>query len=152
MRIERDSGGHKMRQRILFPWGAVTLAIAVLLWVPATVAGQEGGGGGGGASNPNQLGNYDVEKAREAAREASPHSKEAAGAYWDKEVEEKIAAAAKRVYDPTKPLPSNPPRTPWGDPNISGYFVTQTYTPLQRPAKVTKPLYTLEEAILAFKT
>jgi hypothetical protein len=136
-----------MRQRILFPWGAVALAIAVLLWVPATVAGQ-----GGGAPNPNQLGNYDVEKAREEARKAAPHSKEAAGAYWDKEVEEKIAAAAKRVYDPTKPLPTNPPRTPWGDPNISGYFVTQTYTPLQRPEKVTKPMYTLEEAILAFKT
>jgi hypothetical protein len=113
------------------------------MWASTPVSGQ--------APNPNQGTAYDVEAAREAARKVAPHSKETAGDYWEKEIEEKIAAAAKRVYDPTKPLPANPPRTPWGDPDISGYFVTQTYTPLQRPDKVTKPLYTLEEAILAFK-
>jgi len=127
-----------MRQRVLFPWSAVALAVA-FLWTPVPVAGQ-------GQSRE------EVDKAREAARQVAPHSKEEAGKYWEKEVQEKIAAATKRVYDPNKPLPASPPRTPWGDPDISGYFVSQSYTPLQRPQRVTKPLYTAEEAILAFKS
>jgi hypothetical protein len=114
--------------------------MATLLWAPALVAGQ------------NRTGDYDVEQAREAARKTAPHTGESASAYWDDEVTKKIAEATKRVYDPSKPLPANPPRTPWGDPDISGYFVSQSYTPLQRSEKVNKPLYTAEEAILAFRS
>ncbi|MBI2185649.1 MAG: hypothetical protein HYU37_00840 [Acidobacteria bacterium] len=44
------------------------------------------------------------------------------------------------------------PRTPWGDPDLRGVYLTATYTPLQRPAELAnKPLYTEEEAVAAFK-
>jgi hypothetical protein len=44
------------------------------------------------------------------------------------------------------------PRTPWGDPDLRGVYLTATYTPLQRPpALANKPLYTEEEAVAAFK-
>jgi hypothetical protein len=122
-----------MRLRGLLPFGVLTVATLVFLWAPVRLAAQ------------------DREAVREAAREAAPHTKDSAGAYWEKEVADKIAAATKRVYDPNKPLPANPPRKPWGDPDISGYFVSQTYTPLERPKSVDKPLYTVEEAIVAFK-
>ena len=42
-------------------------------------------------------------------------------------------------------------KTPWGDPDLRGYFLVATYTPLQRPAAVKdKEFYTEEEAIAAF--
>ena len=45
-----------------------------------------------------------------------------------------------------------PPKTPWGDPDLSGYYLVATYTPLQRPAAIKeKAFYTEEEAIVAFK-
>jgi len=45
-----------------------------------------------------------------------------------------------------------PPRTPWGDPDLRGYWLTATYTPLQRPAALAgKPFYTEEEALAVFK-
>jgi hypothetical protein len=45
-----------------------------------------------------------------------------------------------------------PPRTPWGDPDLRGYWLTATYTPLQRPPELAaKEFYTEEEAIEAFK-
>jgi hypothetical protein len=45
-----------------------------------------------------------------------------------------------------------PGRTPWGDPDLRGVFLTATYTPLQRPPELAnKPLYTEEEAVAAFK-
>jgi hypothetical protein len=44
------------------------------------------------------------------------------------------------------------PHTPWGDPDLRGYYVTATYTPLERPAELAeKPFYTQEEAVAAFK-
>lgn len=44
------------------------------------------------------------------------------------------------------------PRTPWGDPDLRGVYLTATYTPLQRPpALADKPLYTEEEAVAEFK-
>jgi hypothetical protein len=46
---------------------------------------------------------------------------------------------------------SNPPRTPWGAPDLRGYYLTAMYTPLERPEKVAKPLYTPEEAVAAFR-
>ena len=44
------------------------------------------------------------------------------------------------------------PRTPWGDPDLRGAWLTATYTPLQRPPELgSKAFYTEEEAIAAFK-
>jgi hypothetical protein len=44
------------------------------------------------------------------------------------------------------------PRTPWGDPDLRGYWLSLSYTPLQRPAELAdKPMYTEQEAIAAFK-
>src|SRR5438046_6472679 len=46
----------------------------------------------------------------------------------------------------------NPPRTAWGDPDLQGYWLTATYTPLQRPPELAgKAFYTEEEALAAFK-
>jgi hypothetical protein len=46
-----------------------------------------------------------------------------------------------------------PPRTPWGDPDIQGYYLNISgYTPLERPRELAdKPFYTEEEALAAFK-
>jgi hypothetical protein len=45
-----------------------------------------------------------------------------------------------------------PPRTPWGDPDLRGYYLSLSYTPLERPAALAgKPFYTDEEALAAFK-
>jgi hypothetical protein len=112
--------------------------IAAMLWAPASVAGQ---------APPDAA----REASREAARKASPRTGAEAAKYFEEEVARKIAEASKVVYDPTRPIAANPRRTPWGDPDISGYFITATYTPLQRPDKVTTQLYTVEEAVNAFK-
>ena len=128
-----------MPTRALVPLCAVTVVLAISLSAPVRAAAQ--------APGPD----YDREAAREAAREASPHSGDEAGAYWNDEIARKIAEVTSLVYDPSRPLPANPPRTPWGDPDISGYFVTQSYTALQRSEGVTKALYTPEEAVLAFR-
>ena len=64
------------------------------------------------------------------------------------------ARLAANVWDPTAPAPSGwtPPRTAWGDPDLQGYWLSLTYTPLERPAGLAgKPLYTTEEAVNAFK-
>jgi hypothetical protein len=128
-----------MRNRVLVPLSAVTLVMVASLLAPARVAGQAQGQ----APSRDQI--------REAARKVSPVSEEEAAKVWEAEYAAKVAAATKRVYDPSKPLPATVPRTPWGDPDLRGYFITATYTPLQRPKDVTKPLYTVEEAIAAFK-
>jgi hypothetical protein len=45
-----------------------------------------------------------------------------------------------------------PPRTPWGDPDLRGYYLSLSYTPLERPAALAdKPFYTEPEAIAAFR-
>jgi hypothetical protein len=45
-----------------------------------------------------------------------------------------------------------PPRTPWGDPDLQGYYLNLSYTPLERPAELAgKALYTEQEAIAAFR-
>src|SRR5215470_1284799 len=41
-----------------------------------------------------------------------------------------------------------PPKTPWGDPDLSGYYLDATYTPLQRPDRLkNKAFFTEQEAI-----
>ena len=45
-----------------------------------------------------------------------------------------------------------PIRTSWGDPDLRGYWLLATYTPLERPRELAgKPFYTEDEAIAAFK-
>jgi hypothetical protein len=46
-----------------------------------------------------------------------------------------------------------PPSTPWGDPDIQGYYLNISgYTPLERPRELAdKPFYTEQEALEAFK-
>jgi len=125
-----------MRKRAL-PSGAVTLVLmVVLLWAPARLEGQA----------PTR------EQAQEAARRTSFLTEEEAAKAWEAELAKKIAEATARVYDPATPPAANPPKTPWGHPDLRGYYITATYTPLQRPNNVAKPLYTPEEAIIAFKT
>jgi hypothetical protein len=44
------------------------------------------------------------------------------------------------------------PRTPWGDPDLRGYWLSLSYTPLERPRELgDKAMYTEEEALAAFK-
>ena len=43
------------------------------------------------------------------------------------------------------------PRTPDGQPDLQGFWSNATYTPLERPDKVTKEFYTPEEAVAAEK-
>ncbi len=86
----------------------------------------------------------------EAARKASPRSGDDALEFFEAEFGRKTAEAITRVYDPNTPAATNPPRTPWGAPDLRGYYLTATYTPLERPTAITRPLYTMEEAIRAF--
>src|SRR5258706_9054068 len=68
----------------------------------------------------------------------------------NKEAEIKAAADAAR----TAAAAANwtPPRTPWGDPDLQGYYISLSYTPLERPADVSgKAFYTEQEAIAAFR-
>jgi len=124
-----------MRKHVLVRSGAVTLVtMLIVLAMPVGLRGQA----------PSRA---DV---AEAARKASPHSSEEAMAYWKAEVARRLAEAPGRVYDPRKPAMANPPKTPWGAPDLRGYYLTAMYTPLERPDKVTKAFYTPEEAVSAF--
>jgi hypothetical protein len=66
-------------------------------------------------------------------------------------------AAIKAAADAAKAAAAlknwTPPRTPWGDPDIQGYFFNHSsYTPLERPKELAgKAFYTEEEALAAFK-
>jgi hypothetical protein len=63
-----------------------------------------------------------------------------------------INAAAERTREAASLKNWTPPRTGWGDPDLRGYWLLATYTPLERPAELrNKPFYTQEEAIAAFK-
>jgi len=87
----------------------------------------------------------------EAARAASPHSPEETFAYFEDDVEAALAIAVARVWDPTRPRLARP-RTPWGDPDLRGYWVSATYTPMERPdALGSKAFYTPQEAIESFQ-
>jgi hypothetical protein len=50
-------------------------------------------------------------------------------------------------YAAAQSKPYTPPRTPDGQPDLQGFWTNNTYTPLERPANVTKAFYTQEEAI-----
>ena len=120
-----------MRKQVLVPSLVVML---IVLWAPARLQGQA----------PSR------QEAAEAARKTAPHTADSAMAYWKAEIARRLAENSAKVYDPRKPAMSNPPRTPWGAPDLRGYYLTAMYTPLERPDKVAKPLYTPEEAVDAF--
>jgi hypothetical protein len=124
-----------MRTRVVVASAVVGLALAVLPWAPALAADQ----------TPSR------EEIEEAARQASFRSEAESAKLWEAELARKKAEAVARVYDPGTPVLSAPPLTPWGHPDLRGYYITATYTPLQRPPNVDKPLYTAEESIGAFQ-
>ncbi len=96
--------------------------------------------------------NQRTQEALEAARAASPHTAESSSAYYVDDAEAAAARAIERVWDPTRERP-DPPRMPWGDPDLSGYWLNVSYTPRQRPVELAdKPLYSIEEAIVAFQS
>src|SRR5207253_10350314 len=56
--------------------------------------------------------------------------------------------AAAAAFKQAKPIENfTPAKTAWGDPDISGYYLVATYTPLQRPERLKdKALFTEDEA------
>ncbi len=100
---------------------------------------------------PSALVNQETQETLEAARAASPQTAESTYAYFQDEAEAFLSEAIEHVWDPTQPYPE-PPRTPWGDPSLQGYWSFASYTPLQRPdALAGKPLYTAREAVEIFQ-
>jgi hypothetical protein len=73
------------------------------------------------------------------------------GGKVDQKVTDPQAAikAAAAAFKQAKPLDNfAPKKTAWGDPDISGTYLTATYTPLQRPARLKdKALFTEDEAV-----
>ena len=103
---------------------ALILVMAVGLGAPGLVAGQA----------PSGTRTFDETAVNtDAAIKAAAEAAKAAA-----------AAAAKWT----------PPRTAWGDPDISGYYFNHSgYTPLERPKELAgKAFYTEEEALAAFKS
>ena len=130
-----------MSGRCLVSLSGSVLAMA-MLWMPVPVIGQD--------VPESALINQRDADALEAARAASPLTDEEAAEYFQYEVGAAVERATQRVWDPTSAR--NPsPRTPWGDPEVQGYWLAVNYVPLERPeALVGKPLYTVEEALDAF--
>src|SRR5207247_8868532 len=63
-----------------------------------------------------------------------------------KEAAEAAKAAAAAASNWT------PPRTPWGDPDLQRFYLSLSYTPLERPPELArKAFYTEAEAHAAFK-
>ncbi len=63
-----------------------------------------------------------------------------------------IKAASKAAQAAAALKDWKPARTPWGDPDLRGYWLLATYTPLERPAALAdKAFYTEEEAVAAFR-
>ncbi|MBM3820550.1 MAG: hypothetical protein FJW14_16240, partial [Acidimicrobiia bacterium] len=66
--------------------------------------------------------------------------------------DEAVKAAADRARSEAALKDWTAPQTPWGTPDLSGYWLLSTYTPLQRPVELAnKPFYTEEEAVAVFR-
>ena len=129
------------------PVSLMRAAAAAMIGVVAVGVTAAPAFGQAGSPPPSALVNQRSAETLEAARAASPHTAESTFAYFEDEVAASLAAALEQVWDPTQPREPSP-RTAWGDPDVSGYWLSVTYTPLQRPeALAGRPLYTLEEAI-----
>ena len=99
---------------------------------------------------PSALVNQREPETLEAARAASPHSPDETYAYFEEEVDSAMQRAIEGVWDPRRMQPSGL-RTAWGDPDISGYWVSASYTPMERPVELAdKPFYTPQEAVDVF--
>ncbi len=99
---------------------------------------------------PSALINQRSQETLEAARAASPHTNESTLAYFEDELEAAVERASQRIWDPTAPREPSP-RTSWGHPDLSGYWLNVNYVPFDRPDELAgKPLYTVEEALEAF--
>ena len=130
-----------MRNRVFL--NATAFAMLLPAWGPPTAEGQ--------SPPASALVNQRSQETLEAARAVSPHTAEETFAYHQDEVEAAIAKAIERVWDPTQPR-ARSPRTPWGDPELGGYWMSNSYTPLERPDElVGKAFYTPQEAIEAFQ-
>src|SRR5688572_11541414 len=114
----------QMRTSTLVQRGVVTLGmLGLLVAAPVSAAGQTRA------------------EIADAARKASPRSAEDAMKFFEAEVAKKTAEAIARVYDPTKPPATPRMKTPWGDPDMRGYWLSLSYTPLERPEEfANKPL------------
>lgn len=134
-----------MRNRVLpRPHAATALAAAVALAIPMQLTAQE-------EPPADALINQRSQETLEAARAASIRSSEETLAYFEDEVDEALARAVARVWDPERPREPSP-RTPWGDPDLRGYWVNGTYTPLERPVELgEQELYSIQEAIEVFQ-
>ena len=100
---------------------------------------------------PSALVNQQSAETVEAARAASPHTSQETLAYFEEDVEARLTWAIERVWDPRRPRQRSA-RTPWGDPNLAGYWLSVTYTPLERPDELAgKAFYTPQEAIGAYQ-
>jgi hypothetical protein len=131
-----------MRKQVLVSIRAATCVMTVMAAAPVGVAAQQ-------APPPSALVNREEQAVQEAARKVSPHTADDAMKFFEAEVARKTAEAIARVWDPNKPrIPS--PRTAWGDPDLRGYWMIESYTPMQRPDSVTKAFYTPPEAVQAF--
>ncbi len=130
-----------MRNRVFL--NATAFAMLLPVWGPLTAEGQP--------PPASALVNQRSQETLEAARAVSPHTAEETFAYHQDEVEAAIAKAIERVWDPTQPR-ARSPRTPWGDPELGGYWMSNSYTPLERPDELAgKTFYTPQEAIEAFQ-
>ena len=78
--------------------------------------------------------------------QTAPGNKKLDATVVDPQAAIKAAAAAFKLARPDPKF--TPPKTAWGDPDISGTYLIATYTPLQRPARLKdKPFFTEDEAI-----
>ncbi len=134
-----------MQRRISISLGVTTLLTLGVSWVPLRAQAQDP------APPPSALVNQRAEETLEAARALSPLSNEEALEYFKDDVDAAVARAIRTVWDPTRPRERSP-RTPWGDPDLRGYWLNLGYTPLERPdERAGEPLFTAEEAIEAFQ-
>ena len=126
----------------VFVLSSAAALTAAALWVLAAVA-----------QNPpaSALINQRSQETLEAARAASPRSSEETFSYFEDEAEAALARGVETVWDPERPRERSP-RTSWGDPDIGGYWMSASYTPLERPDELAgKALYTPQEAVEAFQ-
>ena len=133
----------QMRSRVFAPLGVTTLVMVAALWVPVPATGQ--------SPPASALVNQLAEVAVAAARAASPHTPEETYTSFEDDIDAALARAVDRIWDPRRPRAASP-RTPWGDPDIGGYWFSASYTPMERPDELAgKPFYTPQEALEAFQ-